>query len=98
MFGDNQTTQSALEAAIAGKTGSGIFAVANPRSSEPMAVQKVIVPNIDYRDCVQRGAFCLAFKWVPGVFAEESPCTSAGAPCVRDCSEDLCLCVGGRCQ
>lgn len=98
MSGDNQTTKSALDSAIAGKKGSGVFAVADPRSNEPMAVQKVIVPNIEYLDCVRRGAFCLAFKWVPEVLSEKSTCPNPGTPCVHDCSDDLCLCVGGRCQ
>lgn len=98
MFGDNQTTQAALDSAISGKRGTGVFGVPDPRSSEPMAVQKVIVPNIDYVDCVQRGAFCLAFKWVPGLLSEQSPCPNPGTPCIDDCSNDLCLCIGGRCQ
>lgn len=60
----NQTEDEWLEQTQPDDLGTGIFLVPDVESIDRGAVRKVLVPNITYLDCVQRGVACV-FKWVP---------------------------------
>jgi hypothetical protein len=92
---DNQTKPSYLS--VDEKFGTGVFAVPDPKKPEFGAAIAVVVPNITYQDCVMRGEFTIAFKWIPGAQAHTIKCPVEGEPCVEDCGHDYCLCVKGRC-
>lgn len=44
--------------------GTGIFILPNPMQSAD-AFQTVLVPDLSYEECIERGFNCIAFKWVP---------------------------------
>jgi hypothetical protein len=57
------------------------------------------VNKITYPDCVQRGLFCIAFKWSLKTPDEDvTTCPTSGALCVKSCARDLCLYIKGTCQ
>jgi hypothetical protein len=80
--------------------GSAVFAIPDPTSNNFGAITKEIVYPITYQACINRGYFCIAFKWVPRELSTSiKKCPTPGAPCVKDCAAaDLCLCINGRCQ
>lgn len=100
-IGDDQTdVDELLKASGPQHLGSGVFAVPNPEQPAYMAYTKVVVANITYPDCRQRGAFCIAFKWVTRTLnASVTTCPQPpnGMLCVKSCANDLCLCVNGLC-
>jgi hypothetical protein len=65
----NQTKQEWLEASEPNTLGTGLFLVPDVQSDQVGAVQKVVVPDITYKQCIQRGMFVVAFKWVPHTIA-----------------------------
>ena len=98
-FGENQTDPSDLANATSATRGSGIFAVPNPLVGNFGSVTKIVVKSITYTECVQRGMFCIAFKWVPRQLdANVTACPTQGSLCVKSCANDLCLCIDGTCQ
>jgi hypothetical protein len=58
-LGENPTSDEALHGQNPGDKGSGIFAVPDPTSPEQGAFKKVIVSDITYPGCVQRGQNCI---------------------------------------
>jgi hypothetical protein len=103
----NQTDPAELANVNPASTpGSGIFAIPDPNTvPDPVvdpfgAIAKVVVSPLTYDDCIRRGFFCIAFKWVPrSLNPTQTACPTPGAPCVSHCAaRDLCLCVGGRCK
>lgn len=98
-IGENQTDPDELKKKPSPTfKGSGVFAVPDPR--EHAGYQKFVVPNITYQDCVQRGAFCMAFKWVPRLLdpsVTTCPLPPNGMLCVKSCGNDLRLCLNGIC-
>lgn len=45
-------------------SGTGVFLTGDP-DSLPSPYKKVFVENIKYAECLQRGVYCFAFKWIP---------------------------------
>lgn len=83
--------------------GTGIFLIPNVESSIYADAKKVFVPDITYGDCVRRGEFAMAFKWVPhseATFLELSTARCTCRPCISSCVEKSCICNErtGRCQ
>jgi hypothetical protein len=91
---DNQTKPFSLDTDQ--NIGTGVFAVPDPENPEFGAAKAVVVPRITYQECVMRGEFTMAFKWIPGPQAYIE-CPVVGERCVKDCGHDYCLCVRGRC-
>ena len=60
----DQTEEAWLENTQSDDLGTGIFLVPDVEQSNRGEVKKVLVPNITYHNCVQRGANCV-YKWVP---------------------------------
>jgi hypothetical protein len=100
-FGDDQTDAKELKKATSPtELGSGVFAVPDPKRPDYMAYRKVVVPQITYQDCKQRGAFCMAYRWVArqlDPLVTTCPLPPNGMLCVKSCANDLCLCVNGTC-
>jgi hypothetical protein len=95
---DNQTDPSYLESGDSSEEGTGIFAVPDPQNAEFGAAKAIVVAGIKYTECVLRGEFTMAYKWIPKrIMAAVTKCPVAGQRCVRDCGHDSCLCVRGRC-
>jgi hypothetical protein len=97
-IGLDQTDETEVANVAPDFKGSGVFAVPNPFEPQFMAYTKAVVPGLTYQDCRQRGAFCIAFKWV----AKNANITSCPLPlygklCVGSCGSDLCLCINGIC-
>ena len=69
-------------------------------------LQKVLVRNIPYADCVERGErnWMIAYKWVPQTLASYEVVLAAaahgcsGQPCVRRCAAFGCVCISGACR
>lgn len=59
----NQTEDGWLKNVGPEDLGTGIFLLADRNSSS--ATKKVLVENITYIECLQRGELAIAFKWVP---------------------------------
>ncbi|MPR06184.1 hypothetical protein [Microvirga tunisiensis] len=101
--GDNQTGDDALKEASSTTRGTGIFSVPDPTSQDYMAHKKVVVPDITYQECIRRGAFCIAYKWVARILDPDDPAETEcpkppnGMLCAGSCANDLCLCVNGIC-
>jgi hypothetical protein len=97
-MGENQTRDQALADVKPTDKGSGVFAIPNPTNG-PGVFTKVIVNNITYRDCIQRGRLCIAFKWVPKkLVSHKTRCPTPNMLCVGSCVHDTCLCIDGACQ
>jgi len=94
----NQTSLNDLLKSGEGTSGTGIFLVPDPTRGDFGAFEKVRVQKITYQDCVRRGVFCIAFKWVPRALTAESPCSTPNEPCDIGCADDNCFCINGRCQ
>jgi hypothetical protein len=100
----NQTDPDVLKSGDATTLGTGIFAVPDPASEEFGAVRKEMVDDITYEDCVKRGHFVRAFKWVPRTAGQQdqtmlkNTCAIAGVRCVDRCAPANCLCVDGVCR
>ena len=65
----NQTNPEWLRGIDDGTLGTGIFLIPDVSKNEVGAVQKVVVPDLTYEDCVRRGQAAIAFKWVPHMVA-----------------------------
>lgn len=99
----NQTDPAELTNIDPNTRGTGIFAVPDPTKPDFGAITKLPpVHDLTYDECIMRGFFCVAFKWIankPGRLVPNSTqCPDAGLPCVTTCRSDLCLCIKGRCQ
>lgn len=82
------------------RIGFGIFIVADP--TQPLdGMRKVVVPDLDYDDCVRRGYDCVAFKWLPATEENTRAIKELRAcdpfPCTNSCLNQ-CVCVNGRCR
>jgi hypothetical protein len=98
LIGDNQTREDVLANVKPETLGIGVFAVPDPTQAEPRSVDKVVVRDITYLDCVQRGRSCIAFKWSPKSLERTvTQCPTRGALCAKSCAHDLCLCIDGAC-
>lgn len=91
---DNQTDPNDLANVSPNDPGIGIFLVPNVQSDQYAAALKVYVPDIKYAECIRRGQFALAFKWVPAAIAtvsqlQQSHCSG---PCVTSCAGKGCVC------
>jgi hypothetical protein len=94
----NQTSPAALANAASGALGSGVFIVPDVVEGGFGRVSKIIIPNITYVDCIRRGVYCIAFKWVlRQLNPQASSCPTPGANCTGDCAHDECACVDGQC-
>lgn len=62
---NNQTEEDWVANSDFSDLGTGIFLVADVMNPVPGSVQKILVPNITYANCVQRGQSVVALKWVP---------------------------------
>lgn len=96
----NQTSSAHLTSSPVGTLGTGVFLLADVRSTSDGGVRKEFVENLTYEDCVERGRLALAFKWVPHAIATESSVkkTPCGDPCVDTCIALGCLCFEGKCR
>jgi hypothetical protein len=98
----NQTSRQALVDLDSSALGTGVFGVPDPQQKEFGAIKKVVIPSLTYDDCILRGFFVIAFKWVPyrstPIPTALSECPLAGERCVDECAHDLCLCINGRCR
>jgi hypothetical protein len=93
-IGDDQTDAAEVQKVDPLHRGSGVFAVPDPEQATYMAYTKKVVPNITYPECRQRGAFCIAFKWVPRTLdAAITTCPQPpnGMLCVKSCANDVCF-------
>ncbi|MDP3735530.1 MAG: hypothetical protein Q8R39_03835 [bacterium] len=61
----NQTEAIWLKGIDEHTLGTGLFIIPDVMKGEIGAVQKIIVPDLTYEDCVRRGQAAIAFKWVP---------------------------------
>src|SRR5438876_914956 len=96
----NQTDPKELLTAASGAPGTGIFLVPDVRVEAAFgATIKMIIPNLTYNECIQKGIYCVAFKWVSRILSSQTtPCATPGAPCVTWCDDDQCFCKDGQCQ
>jgi hypothetical protein len=69
------------------------------------SLQKALVRNLSYADCVDRGErnWMLSYKWVPQALASYEVVLAAtracsGQPCVRRCAGYGCICISGACR
>jgi hypothetical protein len=92
----NQTPPDSFKNFSPGHKGSGVFAIPDPHRDELGAFKKDIVLGITYGSCTRRGAFCIAFKWVPHAL-NDTQCPTPGEPCKGFCADDRCLCIEGKC-
>jgi hypothetical protein len=79
----NQTEEKWLEFSNPEDLGTGIFLIPDVKSDKFGAAQKLVVPDITYPQCVQRGMFTIAFKWVPHSVASAS---ELEVPCEQQCN------------
>lgn len=94
----NQTSPTELANAALGAVGSGVFIIPDVVEGGFGAVNKIIIPNITYLDCIRRGIYCIAFKWVSRQLnPQATSCPTPGAICTGDCAHDECACVDGQC-
>lgn len=79
--------------------GVGVFVIPDVESSKTPCFKKILVDDLTYDQCVQRGMWVEAFKWIPkSEFKELSELRSqCSGACVDTCVGIGCVCVGGRC-
>ena len=91
----NQTDPRLLRGLSPSQRGTGVFLVPNPDSEVYGDGTSVLVPNITYDQCIMRGAFVIAFKWVPDsvrTFQQMQEPVTCGEPCSDYCEEARCIC------
>lgn len=78
--------------------GTGIFLIPDIQDPQFGAMRKEFIPDISYLECVRRGSFAFAFKWVPQTVASEAQLrhSNCSAPCVQTCVMKGCLCNTSR--
>jgi hypothetical protein len=76
--------------------GTGVFVVPDIRSDDPEAVNVFYIEDINYEQCINRGALAIAFKWIPVPWrGRDKYCPDW---CVDTCPPLTgCVCVRGRC-
>jgi hypothetical protein len=96
----NQTHPKEFINAASGAPGTGIFLVPDLGIEAAIgATIKITIPNLTYSECIQKGLYCIAFKWVSRILSSQATqCTTPGAPCVTWCDDDLCMCKEGHCE
>lgn len=99
---DNQTNPEWLIELTSESLGTGMFLIPDVFSEEFGAMTASAVRRITYSNCIQRGMFTVAFKWVPERVAtyeslRKSP--ECHGPCVDTCKQPACICnkVTGQC-
>jgi hypothetical protein len=100
---NDQTKEDFLDFVNQDSLGTGIFLIADVESDIYGAANKVFVQDITYSECIKRGQFAMAFKWVPNSEASvyqlrDTSCTPHS--CVKSCVEKGCMCnePRGICQ
>jgi len=99
---DNQTNPEWLIELTPESLGTGIFLMPDVFSERFGDMIAPAVPNITYGNCIQRGMFAVAFKWVPERISTyeallKSP--KCYGPCVDTCKQPGCICnkITGQC-
>ncbi len=103
---NNQTNEKLLadiDQYYDNELGTGIFLIADVESDIYGAAKKVFVGDITYSECIKRGQFVMAFKWIPNSKAQLSDLQSTSCTphkCVDSCVEDGCMCnkIQGICE
>lgn len=97
----NQTNPNELANAASGSPGTGIFLIPDLGIEAAFgATRKTVIPNLTYNECIQKGIYCVAFKWASKILSTQVPplCSTPDAPCVTFCDDDLCFCKEGHCE
>jgi hypothetical protein len=85
----NQTDAKQINADIAAREnnqpllGVGLFLLPEPEKGI-LEFRKAIVEGITYKECILRGQYCLAFKWVSGALDRNA------LFCRQDCANGTC--------
>ena len=93
----NQTLRDHLTNQTLNERGTGIFAVPDPERG--VRGRRIVrLPNLSYKETIQRGAECIAYRWVPtSVMSFQDIQTEALRGCVEEtCWEDT-DCPGASC-
>jgi hypothetical protein len=103
MVMDNQTDPADLVSVTAITKGTGIFLIPDLKSDVFGAMNKEFIADITYADCIMRGQFAFAFKWVPDDVEKEKSLKQAKCSnerCVKTCKIRGCICnrARGICQ
>jgi hypothetical protein len=67
--------------------GTGLFEVAAP-DLEGGQSRLVVIKDLSFADCAERGAACMTFKWVPETVMNYDEIVASGPT----------LCIGGDCK
>ncbi len=98
----NQTNVDWLVDLGSDQLGTGLFLIPDVRVNVFGAAFKHLIPDITYTDCIMRGAFVIAVKWVPHTIADFQTLqgTGCGRRCVATCVEPGCICnpYRGQCE
>jgi len=100
---NNQTDPAELANVTATSKGTGIFLIPDVRNDTFGAMHKEIVGGLTYTECIMRGQFAHAFKWVTDTVEEEvvlRQATCNNRRCVKTCKIRGCICnrAQGKCQ
>ncbi|MCL5999203.1 MAG: hypothetical protein M1546_24535 [Chloroflexi bacterium] len=93
----NQTDPNWLEGLQPEQLGTGLFLLPDVFSERYAAMIVAAVPQITYPQCVLRGMFAVAYKWVPERIAsfeqlqEDVDCGDT-MPCAGQCRRLGCMC------
>lgn len=91
----NQTDSKSISAIASAQSmttelGVGLFLLPDPEKGA-LEFKKIIVEGITYKECIQRGHYCLAFKWVPGKLDRKALLCHSG--CENGlCTDTFCIC------
>lgn len=103
VYNNNQTDEHWI-ASSGHEKGTGIFLLSEHTGTDlEQSTKKLFVPNLEYRECVDRGIPTIAFKWVPNSvksFALLQAHACKSRRCIDRCVDDSCVCnrATGRCQ
>ena len=100
---NNQTNPSWILNLQTSQLGTGLFMLPDVANDNFAAMIVQAVKNLVYSDCLRRGAFAVAFKWVPHNIASYDDLMKAACHphlCVATCVEPGCMCNTylGTCQ
>ncbi len=100
---DNQTSLAILSNIQPTDLGTGIFLLPDVESPIFGAAIKRCIADIIYPECVKRGQFAMAFKWVPNsamTFQQIQINACGQLLCVDSCAPEGCVCnrAQGICQ
>jgi hypothetical protein len=86
----NQTDPDWLSGLSPSDLGTGLFLIPDVHSDRFGAVKKEFVPGITYSECIRRGLFVIAFKWIPIRVHDFSTLQAQAGHCGQPCT---CSCV-----